>query len=525
MPSEDYTPNLSSLEQDYEILTELRRSGESRTYLARHLGLNRDVTITVVHAADAADFQMLTQFAADTRILAKARHPNIIPIIEGRMLANDTFAVVRARVRGSTLDELVSEVGPLPLPRAALQDIFSALEWARKGGIFHRQLSPDDVVFQQGSGRVLLAFDPSNPTVDASWDRCADARTVGRLAWQMLAGRRSDEPDAKTLAALRPDLPRRVVEETMALLNCRREGPAPNIPAYINLLGSPPSVLSSNMSATRIPVPQSVAQPFARFTPLASRKTEEAVVVARHGLGFNARVALAAAALALIFTVVWFFVNRSNTEDSLSASRKQASDTLAHAAGGEVARSAQADTTALVAQPPQVAPGSPRPTNALSSVDTPIAAPRPAAGDSMFAPPAQRRHEPGRTTTPSLVMPTDSSTDSTGAADACASSTPLDQRSCLKSAIQRGDAPVNRVYHQLIAALRLQAGAGSNDPDPQSVTDVRESQTKWLADRDTMCSDVGSGPLYATARAQCYADQSARRVRELQELVDEIPRL
>jgi uncharacterized protein YecT (DUF1311 family) len=142
----------------------------------------------------------------------------------------------------------------------------------------------------------------------------------------------------------------------------------------------------------------------------------------------------------------------------------------------------------------------------------------------MFAPPAQRRHEPGRTTTPSLVMPTDSSTDSTGAADACASSTPLDQRSCLKSAIQRGDAPVNRVYHQLIAALRLQAGAGSNDPDPQSVTDVRESQTKWLADRDTMCSDVGSGPLYATARAQCYADQSARRVRELQELIDEIPK-
>jgi uncharacterized protein YecT (DUF1311 family) len=342
----------------------------------------------------------------------------------------------------------------------------------------------------------------------------------------MLAGRRSDEPDAKTLAAVRPDLPRRVVEETMALLNCRREGPAPNIPAYIQLLGSPPSVLSSNMSATRVPVPQSVAQPFARFTPLASRKAEEAVVVVKRGLGFNTRVALAAAALALIFTVVWFFVNRSNTEDSLSASRKQASDTLAHAAGGEVTRSAQADTTALVARPPLVAPGSPRPTNALSSADTPIAAPRPATGDSMLAPPDQRRHEPGRPTTPALVMPTtDSAADSTGATAPCTSSTPSDQRNCLKSAIQRGDAPVNRLYHQLIAALRVQAGAGSNDPDPQSVMDVRESQTKWLADRDAACSDVGSGPLYATARAQCYADQAGQRARELQELIDEIPKL
>jgi uncharacterized protein YecT (DUF1311 family) len=468
---------------------------------------------------------MLTQFAADTRILAKARHPNIIPIIEGRMLANDTFAVVRARVRGSTLDELVSEVGPLPLPRAALQDIYSALEWARKGGIFHRQLSPDDVVFQQGSGRVLLAFDPSNPTVDASWDRCADARTVGRLAWEMLAGRRSDEPDAKTLAELRPDLPRRIIEETIALLNCRREGPAPNIPAYIHLLGSPPSVLSSNMSATRIPVPQSVAQPFARFTPLASRKTDDAVVVVKHGLGFNTRVALAAAALALIVTVVWFLVSRSNADDSLSASRKQASDTLAQA-GGEVARPQRADTTPFVARPPQVAPGAPRPTAAPSSVDTPTATPRQATGDSLFAPPAQRRHEPGRTATPPLVMPaTDSSTDSTGATVACASSIPSDQQSCLKGAIQRGDVAMNRSYRQLIAALRAQAGAEESDPDPASVTDLRDAQKKWLADRDTACSAVGDGPLYATARAQCYADQSAQRIRELQEMINEIPRL
>lgn len=523
MPSADYTPNLSSLEQDYQILTELRRSGESRTYLARHLGLNRDVTITVVHATDAAAFQMLTQFAADTRILAKARHPNIIPIIEGRMLANDTFAVVRARVRGSTLDELVSELGPLPLPRAALQDIFAALEWARKGGIFHRELSPDDVVFQQGSGRVLLAFDPSNPTVDASWDRCADARTVGRLAWEMLAGRRSDAPDAKTLAELRPDLPRRVIEETIALLNCRREGPAPNIPAYINLLGSPPSVLSSNMSATRVPVPQSVAQPFARFTPLASRKTEDAVVVVKHGLGFNTRVALAAATLALIVMVVWFFVSRNNTDDSLSASRRQALDT--QAAGGEVARSARADTTAFVARPPQVAPGPPRPANALSSVDTPIATPRRATDDSMFAPPAERRHEPLRTATPPLVMPTtDSATDSTGATNACASPNPSDQRNCLKGAIQRGDNAMNRSYYQLIAALRVQAGTGQSDPDPQSVTDVRDGQKKWLADRDAACGGVGNGPLFATARAQCYADQSAQRMRELQEMINEIPK-
>src|SRR5215216_4080565 len=55
MRNDDFTPDLTRLERDYQILTELHRSHHSRTYLARHLGLNRDVTVTVVRAADGSD--------------------------------------------------------------------------------------------------------------------------------------------------------------------------------------------------------------------------------------------------------------------------------------------------------------------------------------------------------------------------------------------------------------------------------------------------------------------------------------
>jgi len=520
MANVDYTPDLSGLEQDYQILTELHRSGDSRTYLARHLGLNRDVTITVVHATDAAEYQSLTQFAADTRILAKARHPNIIPIIEGRQLANDTFAVVRARVRGSTLHQMVAAIGAVPLPRAALQDIFSALEWARKGGIFHRHVSPDDLIFQQGSGRVLLAFDPVISVGDASWDRCADARTIGRLAWEMLAGQPSDNPDAKTLAELRPDLSKRIIDETIAMMNCQREGPPPNIPAYLMMLGSPPSVLSATMTATRAPVPQSPPTP----AEAPKRVADDAVIVVKRGLGFNARVAVAAAVLAVVVLVVLFLVRRTSADDSLSASRTQRSDTISQAAG-DVAGRSRAETSAFVARPRQAARVAPQPTVIVPPTDTTSATARVSRGDSMLAAPDQRRHEPGRPTTPAVTMPNARASTDSASGDACASSAPADQRSCLKSAIQRGDASVNRVYRQLIAALRAQAGAEEGDPDPSSVTEVRESQTKWLDDRDTACAQVGAGPMYAKARAQCYADAAGKRLKELQELMDEIPKL
>ena len=84
---------------------------------------------------------------------------------------------------------------------------------------------------------------------------------------------------------------------------------------------------------------------------------------------------------------------------------------------------------------------------------------------------------------------------------------------------------MNRIYKQLISALRAQAGADDGDPDPSSVTQLREAQTKWLDDRDTACAGVGSGALYAKARAQCYAEHAAKRLEELKEILDEIPKV
>jgi uncharacterized protein YecT (DUF1311 family) len=536
MANNEIMPDLTGLENDYQVLTELHRSANSQTYLARHLGLNRDVTITIVRASDAADQQMLTQLAADTRILAKSRHANIIPVIEGRLISHDTFAIVRARVRGSTLSQTVSAVGPVPLARPALENIYAALEWARTNGVFHRQVTPDDVVFQQGSGRVLLSFDPAIAMADAAWDRCADARTIGRLAWEMLAGRRADDPSGKSLAELRPDLSPRLIAETNALMNCRREGASPNIPAFIEMLGTPQSVLSQSA-----PIAPRVAQPVpgisgpvrtGAIVGLPNGGRDDAVVVVKHGMGFNTRVAVAAAVLAVIVLMALLLVRRDDSDVSLSASGPRRVDTLSQAAG-EVARSQAPETSAFVARPPTAVQPASRPTPVSSRRDsmparttTPATTPGARNSDSLLAAPDSRRHEPGRATTPSLSMPnTRGSGDSAASGDgACGSSSPTDQKSCLAGAIQRGDAPVNRLYRQLISALRAQGGAEDGDPDPAAVTQLREAQTKWLADRDSACSDVGSGPLYAKTRAQCYAEQATKRLQELRDMLDEIPK-
>src|SRR4051812_22357204 len=94
---------LTGLDGDYKILGELHRTACGVTYLARNLHLLRDVTVTVVTLSAAGGRATLTQLSNDTRLFIGLRNPNIIPVLEGRWLGRNAFAVVRARVRGSTL--------------------------------------------------------------------------------------------------------------------------------------------------------------------------------------------------------------------------------------------------------------------------------------------------------------------------------------------------------------------------------------------------------------------------------------
>src|SRR5204862_7688569 len=188
----------------------------------------------------------------------------------------------------------------------------------------------------------------------------------------------------------------------IAMMNCQPEGRPPHVPAYLMMLGAPPSVLSSTMTATRAPVPQSPPTPPSSMPP---RATDDAVVVVKRGLGFNARVAVAAAVLAVIVIVVLFLVNRSGPDDALSASRTQRLDTVSQASG-DIDRRSRGETTAFVARPPQAAQAVPQPTIVPPPArDTMSATSRSARGDSMLAAPDQRRREPGTSTTPALTMP------------------------------------------------------------------------------------------------------------------------
>jgi uncharacterized protein YecT (DUF1311 family) len=497
---EPFIPDLSELESRYEIISEIRGASDSISYLARHRTINREVTIDVVRAPWGQAASLMMQLQADARRESAMRHPNVVPVLEGRQIARDTFATVRPRVRGATLEDLLSSqemVDTISPDRLAsiFEQLNAALDWGWANGIVHRKVTPAGLVFQQGSGRALFTFEPQLDAIDVPTNLADDARTIGRLAWTMLAGFPFGSAGTTLLAEVRPDLPRRVIDAVDTLSHYSHDGDTPDIDGFIAVLRS--------LAGPTTPVRTRIAPPIAH-EPEETAGTEEYIVIQQpsfFGRRFVATVAIAAA----VVTAAFIILRRGGTDPSLIAA---AADS-AGLASGDLALKKSDSASGAAAIPDSVKPETRSPASAA-----------PAQSGSSSS--ADRVARIATTTRPLNSTVTDV-TKTGGSDDICSSSDAADQRACLRSALAQGDNDVNYTYNRVIAALRKQANVSDDSPDPPSVEHVRLSQRRWLELRDATCHLVGTMVRYARPRAACYNGQSARRLEELQAMLDTLP--
>jgi hypothetical protein len=231
-------PNLKALEDNYEILGELRSGDRVGTYLAKRREDGADVIVTVVQAPTDGANNALNHFAADTQLLSNITHAQIPQVIEGRWVGKDQFAVVSRRYQTETLDELLARHETYAPPRIAmiLGEVDSVLEWARANGVVHRGITPDTLQFETGTNRVLVTLEPTPIPIDGVPDAAADAKTIGTLAWAMLTGQRY--ADGQSLAELRPGLAKRVTDDTEAMVRSTSGTDAPDVPTYLAVVAA-----------------------------------------------------------------------------------------------------------------------------------------------------------------------------------------------------------------------------------------------------------------------------------------------
>jgi serine/threonine-protein kinase len=147
------------LKKEYDILEELGRGGMAIVYKARERELERDVAIKVLPASLAFDKEFVERFEREARTSAKLEHPNIIPIYRVGKSGRVIYFVMKY-LRGQPLSAVLAARGSLAPGeiRLVLAQVARALAYAHKSGIVHRDIKPDNIMFDEHGHAVVTDF-------------------------------------------------------------------------------------------------------------------------------------------------------------------------------------------------------------------------------------------------------------------------------------------------------------------------------------------------------------------------------
>jgi serine/threonine-protein kinase len=126
-------------------------------FLSRDVALDRLVAIKLLPPALAGRPGLRERFLREARTAAKLSQPNIVPIHSVEE-AGDLVFFVMGFVEGETLGERLRTKGPLTPNEAArmLQEVSWALGYAHGRGVVHRDIKPDNIMLERGSGRAIV---------------------------------------------------------------------------------------------------------------------------------------------------------------------------------------------------------------------------------------------------------------------------------------------------------------------------------------------------------------------------------
>ena len=229
----------------YRIESELGRGGMAVVYLARDPLIDRQIALKLMPSLPAlVDTQFRPRFEREARVIASLEHPAIVPVHDFGYSDNLPFIVMRYMPGGSLKERIEKEA---VVPKEAIRifhQLSPALDYAHKKGIYHRDLKPGNILFDQGGNAYIADFgvaklSTANTALTGSGgivgtpaymspeqakgeeiDGRTDVYSMGVVLFEMLTGRQpyqANTPVSQLMAhimepipdilGLRPDLP------------------------------------------------------------------------------------------------------------------------------------------------------------------------------------------------------------------------------------------------------------------------------------------------------------------------------
>ena len=128
-------------------------------YRAVHVMLGRAVAIKILPAVVAADTVARTRLRQEAWSVASLRHPHVLEIFDAGEVDDLPYLVTELVTGGTLADQLRGHRGPVERLRLALttaRAMGSALDYAHRQGVLHRDVKPSNILLTE-TGRLILA--------------------------------------------------------------------------------------------------------------------------------------------------------------------------------------------------------------------------------------------------------------------------------------------------------------------------------------------------------------------------------